>query len=110
MVLRISVASVAATAVLVGGCAFVSPRSGGGVPDALCEPAIADAVMGSTRQATAAARASLVTSISDARGFLTSQGYRRFRVSESQVRCARYELFPGLYRCIATAQVCGRRR
>jgi len=96
--------------VLAGGCAFVYPPSGGGAPDAMCEPAIADAVMGSTRQATAAARASLATSISDARGFLTSQGYRRFRVSDSQVRCLPYELFPGLYRCVANAQVCGRRR
>lgn len=110
MVTRIVAAAVAGTALLATGCAVVSPRSGGSPAGAMCEFALADAVMGDTRLTRAAAEASLATNIADARGFLTSQGYHRFHVVGRDVRCEPYQLFPGLHRCIATAQVCGRRR
>lgn len=109
--MRISLAIAAAAAAgCSAGCSIVTPRSGAPAAQAMCEVALADAVMASTSAARSAAESSLSTNIAETRGYLTSQGYHRFRVAARDVRCEPYQLFPGLYRCLATAQVCGRRR
>lgn len=105
----VRIASAAALAAIVAGCATESeaPRSAR-TSAFLCENAVSKGVGFGPGEARAVAVAGVHDQAGEVRGYLINQGIHHVRVTERSAACQPHAFGGGLVQCTAITRYCGR--